>query len=76
MSALPCECEREENVSLGQALSLLNGETFAQAIHAPGNAIADLVTYESSDEDVVDELFERFLARPATSDERGTFGVA
>ncbi|MFT5688919.1 MAG: hypothetical protein ACI8PQ_001760 [Planctomycetota bacterium] len=65
----PCECERVQNVSLGQALNLLNGETVAAAIHAPQNALAELVAFEDDDRAVIDELFLRFLSRPASMEE-------
>jgi hypothetical protein len=64
-----CECERASGMSLGQALSLVNGPTLAEAIEDPNNAIARFVAYERDPRKVVDELYLRFLARPATDAE-------
>ncbi len=64
-----CECERKSNVSLGQALNLINGPTVAEAIADPQNAIAKLVAAEKDDKKVVEELFLRVLCRPPTEKE-------
>lgn len=68
-----CECERKTGMSLGQALSLVNGETVAAALRDPHNAIAQLVAAEPDDARVVNELFVSFLARAATPDELARF---
>ncbi len=65
-----CECERVNRVSLGQALNLVNGETLAGAIEDPNSAIVDLVRIERNANNVIDELYIRFLGRPATADEQ------
>lgn len=64
-----CECERSNSISLGQALNLVNGPTMASAIAAPGNAIESLVRFEPSNENVLEELYMRFLSRPPREEE-------
>jgi len=64
-----CECERASGVSLGQALSLVNGPTVAEAIHDPHNALADLVAAESDPARLVEELYLSFLCRFPSADE-------
>ena len=64
-----CECERSSGMSLGQALNLVNGPTLAEAIEDPDNAIARFVAYERDPRRIIDELYLRFLARPAREDE-------
>ncbi|MFO0981360.1 MAG: DUF1553 domain-containing protein [Planctomycetota bacterium] len=74
-----CECERSSGVSLGQALSLVNGPTLAEAIEDRGNAISDLAADEQDATRIIDELYLRFLSRPPSADERerarGAFAV-
>ena len=64
-----CECERGSGMSLGQALNLVNGPTFAGAISDPANALISLATNEKDDRKVVEEMFLSFLARPPTKAE-------
>jgi len=65
-----CECERSSGMSLGQALNLVNGPTLSEAIEDPTNSIARYVAYERDPRKVIDELYLRFLARPATEAEQ------
>ncbi len=64
-----CECERSSGMMLGPVMTLVNGPTIADAIADPQNAITKLVASQPDDAKVVDELFVRLLARPATSAE-------
>ena len=61
-----CECERSSGMMLGPVMKLVNGPTIADAIADPQNAITKLVASQPDDAKVVDELFLRILARPAT----------
>jgi len=61
-----CECERGSGMSLGQALHLVNGPTLAEAIEDPASELTRLVAYERDPRKLVDELYLRFLSRPAT----------
>ena len=64
-----CECERGSGMSLGQALNLVNGPTFAGAINDPANAIAALASTEKDDRKLIEEMFLSFLSRPPTKAE-------
>ncbi|OAI47917.1 hypothetical protein AYO44_08560, partial [Planctomycetaceae bacterium SCGC AG-212-F19] len=61
-----CECERSGGLQLGPVMALVNGQTLADAVADPGNAIAKLVATEKDDAKVVNELFVRILNRDAT----------
>ena len=64
-----CECERRSDVSLVQALNLLNGSTIADAIADSGGRVAKLVLSGKTDRQIVEELYLSSLNRmPATSE--------
>jgi hypothetical protein len=65
-----CECERTNNVSLGQAISLVNGPTVANALNDPHNAIARLAEFETDGAKIIEELFLMFLGRHPTAAEQ------
>ncbi len=64
-----CECERRSDVSLVQALNLLNGGTIADGIADADGRIAKLVMKGVSDRQLVDELYVAALNRPPTGAE-------
>jgi WD40 repeat protein len=64
-----CECERSTSLQLGPIMALVNGQTVADAVADPSNAITKLVAAEKDDRNVVAELFLRILNRPATDKE-------
>src|SRR5262249_23651883 len=64
-----CECERTNGLQLGPVMALVTGQTIADAIADPNNAIAKLVAAEKSDAAVANRLFLRILNRPATKSE-------
>ena len=64
-----CECERGTGMSLGQALNLVNGPTFAGAINDPENRILALANTEKDDRKLIEEMFLSFLCRPPTKAE-------
>jgi len=64
-----CECERTSGMMLGPVMTLVNGPTIAEAIADPANEIARLVAAQPDDAKLIDELFVRILARPATESE-------
>jgi hypothetical protein len=70
-----CECERSSGMMLGPVMTLVNGPTIADAIADPANEIVKLVTAQSDDATLVNDLFSRILSRPATPAEI-TAGVA
>jgi hypothetical protein len=58
-----CECERRADVSLVQALSLLNGETIAEAIADPEGRIAKLILRGAGDKELIEEIYLAALGR-------------
>lgn len=66
----PCECERTSTVSLGQALSLINGPILSDAVVAPEGRIAALLKRNPTDEKLVEEIWLSVLSRFPTSRER------
>ncbi|MEP6540309.1 MAG: DUF1549 and DUF1553 domain-containing protein [Bryobacteraceae bacterium] len=64
-----CECERRSDVSLVQALNLLNGSTIADAIADSRGRVAKLVLGGKTDHQIVEELYLSSLNRmPATAE--------
>jgi hypothetical protein len=64
-----CECERRSEVSLKQALNLINGETVADAVADSDGRVAKLVIAGAPDQQVVEELYLASLSRMPTPDE-------
>lgn len=65
----PCDCERRNEVSLGQALTLVNGPTIAEAIGDPDGRIARLFKAKTEDNKIVDELYLSAWGRPPSEKE-------
>ena len=66
----PCECERSSEVSLGQALNLVNGPTISDALVDPDGRIARLLTTNPDDAAIADEMYLAALSRFPTADEK------
>jgi hypothetical protein len=64
-----CECERRGDVSLVQALNLLNGATIADAIADPEGRIAKLVLAGAKDRQLVEEIYLAALNRAPEGNE-------
>jgi hypothetical protein len=64
-----CECERRGDVSLVQALNLLNGATIADAIADPEGRIAKLVLAGANDRKLVEEIYLSALNRSPEGNE-------
>jgi hypothetical protein len=64
-----CECERRGDVSLSQALNLINGATVSDAIADPEGRIAQWVIGKLADRKLVEELYLATLSRPPDSKE-------
>ena len=64
-----CECERSSGLQLGPVMALISGPTVDSAIADPANAITQLSATQLDDGRLVDEIFLRFLNRPATQRE-------
>ena len=67
---LSCECERSDEPTLGQALSLVGGANLHARLQHKDNRIGKLLAAELTDEQRIDELFWTALARPASPRER------
>ncbi len=65
----PCECERKTEMSLSQALSLLNGSVIADAIGDARGRVASLVLAGLDNEEMIDELYLATLGRLPTGAE-------
>ncbi|WZP00968.1 DUF1553 domain-containing protein [Isosphaeraceae bacterium EP7] len=59
----PCECERSSEVSLAQALNLVNGPTIADALVDPDGRIARLMKTKPDDDTIVLEMYLAVLSR-------------
>jgi hypothetical protein len=68
--AMACECERDPDTNLGQALHLVGGLTVHEKIASPAGRVARLLTAGRSDAEIIDELFLATLSRPPTEEER------
>jgi hypothetical protein len=64
-----CECERRTDLSLVQALNLLNGATIADAIADEDGRVARLVRTGVKDRELVEELYLAALSRPPSTQE-------
>src|SRR5262249_33260088 len=61
---LACECARETEFSLSQALELMNGPTVTSKLTEPNNRLGRLLTGKASDAVILDELYLTALSRP------------
>jgi hypothetical protein len=67
---LACECERESDSNLAQALQLINGPTINDKLRNPNNRLGKLLAEKKSEKEILDALYLAALARPATDAER------
>jgi len=64
-----CECERKTDLSLPQALNLINGKTISEAVADQNGTIAKSLMAGVTDKDLVEELYLRTLSRKPTAAE-------
>ena len=64
-----CECERRSDLSLPQALNLVNGKTISDAVADSAGRIAKAVLSGRSDRDLIEELYLASLSRPPNAAE-------
>jgi hypothetical protein len=69
--AMVCECERDTDTNLGQALHLVGGRTVHALLHDPNGRAARLSATGLADEKAIEELFLASLSRYPSSEERG-----
>lgn len=67
-----CECERRSDLSLPQALNLVNGTTIADAVADPSGRVAKAILAGKTDQAVVEELYLVTLSRMPTATELAT----
>ncbi|MGE3807040.1 MAG: DUF1553 domain-containing protein, partial [Gemmataceae bacterium] len=60
---LPCECEREGDSNLAQALQLINGPTVNEKMRNPSNRIGQLLGKKLSEQDTINDLYLTTLSR-------------
>ena len=61
-----CECERRSDISLPQALNLVNGQTISDAVAGGNGRVAKAILSGKSDRDLVDELYLASFSRTPT----------
>ncbi|HET6572240.1 MAG TPA: DUF1553 domain-containing protein [Fimbriiglobus sp.] len=66
---LACECERESDGNLAQALQLINGPTVNDKVRSPSNRLAALLSSKKPGEQVLEELYFTALSRAPEPDE-------
>jgi hypothetical protein len=64
-----CECERRADLSLPQALNLVNGRTISDAVADSRGRVAKAVLAGRSDREIIEELYLASLSRLPTSEE-------
>lgn len=67
---LACECERESDGNLAQALQLINGPTVNEKVRNANNRLGTLIAAKMGDEQILTELFYAALARAPFDDEK------
>jgi hypothetical protein len=67
---LACECERESDGNLAQALQLINGPTVNEKVRNANNRLGKLLAAKATDEEILNELFYAALARAPFGDEK------
>jgi hypothetical protein len=65
-----CECERRADLSLPQALNLVNGKTISDAVADSGGRVAKAVLSGRPDQELIEELYLAALSRFPTAPER------
>ena len=70
---LICECERSNQVSLVQSLSLANGTEVQSKINSERNVIGQMLAEKSAPETAIEEIFMRALARTPFDTEWAVF---
>jgi len=64
-----CECERRSDLSLPQALNLVNGKTISDAVADPKGRIATSILGGKTNEAIVEDLYLSTFSRPPSKAE-------
>ena len=67
---LACECERESDGNLAQALQLINGPTVNEKVRGPNNRLGKLLAAKKTDAEILGELYYAALGRAPFDDEK------
>ncbi|MCX7700282.1 MAG: DUF1549 and DUF1553 domain-containing protein, partial [Gemmataceae bacterium] len=67
---LTCECERRDDISIPQALQMLNGEVVNRLLRAPENRLTRLLARHSDVPTIIEELWLATLSRLPSPPER------
>ena len=67
---LACECERESDGNLAQALQLINGPTVNEKVRNPNNRLGKLLAAKATDDAILTDLYYAALSRPPFDDEK------
>jgi hypothetical protein len=67
---LACECERESDGNLAQALQLINGPTVNEKVRNPNNRLGKLLTAKATDDAILSELYYSALGRAPFAEEK------
>ncbi len=65
----PCECERRSEMSLPQAMNLVNGPTLAEAIADPDGRVATAILAGKTNRELIEDLYLATLTRLPTAAE-------
>jgi hypothetical protein len=72
---LACECEREGDSNLAQALQLINGPTVNEKLRSPTNRVGKLMAKGLSEPELLNELYYATLSRaPAEGEVKAALG--
>jgi hypothetical protein len=66
---LACECERESDTNLAQALHLINGPTINEKLRSPNNRVGKLRALRVPEREMVKSLYVAAIGRPPSDDE-------
>ena len=64
-----CECERKTDLSLPQALNLINGKTISDAVADPAGRLAKAMVAGSTDRALIEDMYLATLSRMPTASE-------
>jgi hypothetical protein len=64
-----CECERRSDLSLPQALNLVNGKTISDAVADSSGRVARLILSGRAEREMVEEIYLAALSRPPSAAE-------
>ena len=67
---LNCDCERNDNTTMAQALQFLTGAVVNRAVSESDNRLGQLLKAGKSNREIIDELFLAALCRPPRAAER------